>query len=129
MIVGKPRVRDCDGQRHLVDANRDVLVCRQVSPYTHGCYHQVDCPHYDQTGEVRPRCHVISGQDEQWQLKRRVDLARTWDRCQYERCYGDEGTTTDTGPQLAAALRDMSIAEFEAAVADHRSVQTDGGQA
>ncbi|MFC7193245.1 hypothetical protein ACFQL7_27950 [Halocatena marina] len=73
----------------------------------------------------------MTGYDEQWVLRRHAALARTWDGCQYEQCYGDNETTTTgkTGPQLAATLADMSITEFEAVVTDHQTSRSGGEQA
>lgn len=130
MIAGEPYLVDHEGDRVLVDANGDELVCRRQSPYTHGCYHRVDLDQFACNDVVKPRCIHVTGYDDNWTLRRHAALNQTWDGCRYGRCYGDDETTVteNTGPQLAAALRDMSVTEFEAAVSNHRSVQADGGE-
>ncbi|WP_248910546.1 hypothetical protein [Halocatena marina] len=130
MIAGTPRILDRDGTRVLVDANGDKLVCRRLSPYAHGCYHRVDLERYACDKTVKPRCgHVTGHDDTHWVLRRHAVLAQTWDGCLYSGCYGNnEATATgETGPQLAAALADMSVTEFEAAVTD-QSVDRSGGE-
>lgn len=130
MIDGEPRLVDRDGERMLVDANGDALVCCRQSPYTHGCYHRVDIDRYDRDGSIKPRCEHVTGYDEQWVLRRHAALAQRWNGCLYAGCYGDEEATMtrETGPQLAAALREMSVADFDAAVSDHHATQSDEGE-
>lgn len=130
MISGEPHLVDREDEHMLVDANGDALVCRRQSPHAHGCYHRVDIIQFARDGSIKPRCeHVTGYEDDNWTLRRHAALAQTWDGCQYGRCYGDDEVTMtgDTGPQLAATLREMAVADFDAAV-DHRTTQSNRGE-
>lgn len=135
MIAGEPRVCERDGQKQVVDANGDELVCRRDTQHCCGTgrrYHQIDVKRFVATGDVGPACGVTDHHtDVTWDLRLRADLDPVWSGCGYQDCYGDYDPRNPhpkrsgrTG--LAARLEAMSVEEFDAAVAAHRAAHTDG---
>jgi hypothetical protein len=128
MIDGKPRVSERDGLRIVVDANGDVVVCRGTSQHVGGTsryYHRIDADHFETTGEIQAACgEVAHHHDADWTPRRKADLDGIWTGCSYHACFGDydPGDTTPKASGhdgLAATLTDMSVEEFDAAVAAH----------
>lgn len=126
---GDPRVIERNGATVVVDATGAELVCRRLSPYAHGTYHRINCTRYERAGTVRPACRVTGVNDDNWRLVARTAIEDTWDGCTYQACYGaDDHRQQSTGSQLRTKLADMSVEEFDAAVAAHQTVRTDGGE-
>jgi hypothetical protein len=137
MIAGDLRVVERDGTPLVVDRNGDTVVCRGSSQHVGGTsryFHRIDTGHFATTGEIRAACgEVAHHHDQDWLPKRRADLDSLWAGCSYRACFGDYDPS-DSGPKasghdgLAATLEAMSVAEFDAAVADHQMLRIDRGE-
>jgi hypothetical protein len=124
MIDGEPHVSKREGTRVVVDAIGDELVCRRKTPHAHGTYHRIDCDRLAQDLTVHPVCRVTGVNDTNWEPIKRATIDRTWEGCTYQQCYSpdDDHETAQqtTGGQLRSTLTDMTVEEFDAAVAAQR---------
>jgi hypothetical protein len=137
VIAGDLHVIDRDGTLLVVDGNHDAVVCRGSSQHVGGTsrnVHRINTGHFATTGEIRAACGEIAHHhDQDWVPKRKTDLDSLWAGCSFALCFG-EYDPSDPSPKvsghtgLAATLEAMSVAEFEAIVADHRALGTDGGE-
>jgi hypothetical protein len=137
VIAGDLRVVERDETTLVVDENGDTVVCRGDSQHVGGTrryFHRIDTEHFATTGEIRAACgEVAHHHDQDWLPKRKADLDGIWSGCSFQECFGDydrhDPTPKVSGHSgLAATLEAMSVAEFDAAVADHRALRTDGGE-
>ena len=137
MIVGDLRAIERDERAVVVDDNGDMVVCRGSSQHVGGTsrfFHRIDPQHFAATGEIKAACGDVAHHHAQdWLPKRKVDLDSLWEGCSYRACFGDYDPSDPrlkvsghTG--LAATLEAMSVAEFDAIVADHQALRTDGGE-
>jgi hypothetical protein len=121
MIDGEPRVSERDGTRVVVDASGDEVVCRRKTPHAHGTYHRIDGDRLTQDDTIHPACRVTGVNDDNWDPVKRATIDRTWDGCGYQQCYGPdhdhETAQQTTGGQLRTTLTDMTVEEFDRAVA------------
>jgi hypothetical protein len=137
VIAGDLRVIERDGTPLVVDENDDAVVCRGSSQHVGGTsrnFHRIDTTYFATTGEIRAACgEVAHHHDQDWLPKRKPDLDSLWDGCSFALCFGsydprDVGPKVSGHTDLAATLEAMSVEEFEAIVADHRALRTDGGE-
>jgi hypothetical protein len=121
MTADEPRVSDRDGTRVVIDATGDELVCRRKTSSARDKYHRIDCDRLAQNGTIHPACRVRGVNDTNWEPITRATIDRTWDGCQYQQCYShdDDHDQQATDNSLQATLAEMSVAEFDAAVAAH----------
>ena len=124
MIDGEPHVTERAGESIVVDATGDELVCRRKTPHAHGTYHRIDSDRLAQDGTIHPACRVTGVNDANWEPVKRPIIDRTWEGCTYQACYGTDEPQQTTGPHLTTTLAEMSVAEFDRAVATH----SEGGE-
>jgi hypothetical protein len=124
MIDSDLHVSESDGTPVVVDATGDEVVCRRLSPHSHGTYHRIDCERYEHDGTIHPVCHVTGATDTKWRPVRLAPIEEAWAGCDYKECYGEydlaaENRQRATGSHLRTTLTEMSVEEFDATVAAH----------
>lgn len=134
MIAGEPRVSEDDtGERTLVDANGEELVCRRRGRGTHGLFHRIDPSLFERDGTIRPACSCTGCVDDNWRSQRRCELNASWEGCENRQCYGTPRTQDAPHRFDARTLRAEIAAasdetEDKAPPVAHPALRADGGE-
>lgn len=123
MIRGEPRVVRMDGELVVGDASGRELVTRLTKNSGERRYHRIDVEQFERDGDIKPSCdHNAHPANARYRLRLRHDLDGIWSGCEFNECYGSyiHGMDTSKERQLATMLENMSVEEFDRAVAEAR---------